>query len=493
MRGSSGPVSRREIISAAALLPLGACASHIRQPMPARARDWAMAIGAFEHADSARSGLFPTFTPFAGAAAVADVQKLGETPGLWNAAFDTTGRGFALHGVIGGVEGVTGPMLSAFDPATMAQRARVRLPMPDDSLSWIYPGGVAVHANGYVYAAYATRIAKLDPTTLEVRAVIDLPKPNGADGTAYNGFIVLSDGVILAKSHHRKAACPSQGYRALIECGVDGLPASAIVLLDPDDLSIRWGGVAPELIGGRVSSTVWRGREYVYLAGATDLHRMIYRNGVLTPDSAWGPVRYRRDAETPGTAAVAFGGYVAIQNNALPTRAPLRVSLISQDNSARIHEASPFADGGVQLSFMPSKPTVDVANNRIYTGDAHGGLAALDFDPARGLSRAWVQPYRTGSFLTLVGPPDARVLIISDIGAATYDDLGAPAHTTETCRWLDAATGETLASVGNLPRNFGLTLTPGPGQALFYATRAQGLYRLRPARPVWPGPSRSRT
>ncbi len=455
---------------------LAGCATANVQPRQAFT-DWSPAIGSFEHHDSARTSYFPEFEAFSGPRSEASVQRLSDVTGLWNAAFSSEERGFALHGVIGGVEAAGPPSVTMFSPGTMEPLKRVTLaePTADD---WVYPGGVAVHGSGYVFAVTGTRLVKIDSNSGDVVSNLDLPAPAGRNVTAYNGFVAARDGAIILKSHHRKLDCPSQGYRALIECGVDGLPSSTLVIVDPGSNQIRWQGAAPEFVGGRVSCVSWRGREYVYLAGADAVHRLVYSRGALRQDRAWGPANYRSSSATPGTAVVGFGEYVVVQDNAIPTRAPLSVSIISQADSETRWRLTPFDDGG-EFSFMPSKPTVDVARSRIYVGDAHAGIAAIDFDPVQGPRVAWRRPYRTGSFLTLCG--ERRVLVVSDIGRPRYDDYGAPIHTQETCRWLDAASGRDLAEIAGLPRNFGLTLTPGPGGAIYYATRTQGLYRLAPS------------
>lgn len=475
---SGAGMSRRAFVAGSGALMTVGC---VTMPTDGRSGAWAKSIGAFEHGDSGRSGLFDGFNPFASSSASqARVERLDGMPGLWNVAFTPRDLGFALHGVLGVADGSIGPTVSVIDALTMRELGRTSLPMPDGDRRWIYPGGVAVHANGFVYAAYATRIAKLDPVSGALLAVRDLPQPNGPDGTAYNGFIALPDGMLLLKSHHRKIACRSQGYRALVECGVDGLPPSALVLLDPSDLHVVWSGVAPELIGGRVSSVRFSGIDYVYLAGARDVHRMVYRDRRLLADPQWGPVPYRGTDGQPGTAVVPLGAHVVVLNNALPSRSPLSLTTISQRNSRKTYSVAPFADQGGAFSFMPSKPSVDAVNRRIYVGDAHGGLAALSIDADGGVRRDWVRAYRTGSFISILGPSQRRVLAVSDIGAPTYDDLGVPMHAAETCRWIDARSGESLADIPNLPRNFGLTLTPGPASAIYYATRAQGLFKLTP-------------
>jgi hypothetical protein len=481
--GAAPAFSRRAALASGAAL-LASCATTRRGLRDdARLSPWDISPGAFEHGDSARSSVFPTVDPFAAAGAeAAAVPAPFPMPGLWSVAFDRRGMGYALHGVIAGAPGADRARLSAFDPHTLAENWRIDLPMADGPF-WNYPGGIGVLANGALYAAYATRLARIAPDTGAVLAVADLPAPAGLAHTAYNGFIALPDGRLLAKSHHRKADCPHSGYRALIECGVEGLPPSALVVLDADDLSVLWRGDAPEFVGGRVSTISHAGRDYVYLAGATSVHRYGYSQGSLTLDASWGPVRYCDGDETPGTAVVGFGDYVVVQNNAIPARTPMRLTVISQRKAPDLIAFRPFDALFAGKSFMPSKPTADWARRRIYTSEAHGALAALDFDRRLGLRQAWAAPVKTGSFLTALGPSQRRVLVASDIGAAPYDAFGAPTHDMERAVWLDADCGALLSEIVGLPRNFGLTLTPFADGSIFYATRAAGLWRLRPARP----------
>lgn len=463
-------------------LALASCASNQRTiKTGAIASPWDPSVGSFEHGDSARTSVFSAVDPFAAAGAEpAAVAAPNPMPGLWSVAFDRRGIGYALHGVIAGTPGADRPRLSAFNPQTLDEIWRIDLPLADGAF-WNYPGGIGVLAGGALYAAYATRVARIAPETGRIIAIAELPAPAGAAHTAYNGFIALPDGRLLAKSHHRKSDCPHSGYRALIECGVDGLPPSALVVLDPDDLSILWRGDAPEFVGGRVSAVTIDGRDYVYLAGATSVHRFAYADAALTIDRSWGPVRYCDGKETPGTAVVGFGPYVVVQNNAIPSDSPMRLTLISQRNAADRVTLRPFDTLFQGRSFMPSKPTADWARRRIYASDAHGALTALDFDKVRGLKAAWTAPVKSGSFLTLLGPAARRILVASDIGAATYDKWGAPTHERERAVWVDAACGAVICDIQDLPRNFGLTLTPSADGSIYYATRVAGLWRLRPS------------
>lgn len=438
------------------------------------ARDYFRAAGSSEHADSGRTSLFDTSRISWQMPPAVDEVSNRDLTGLWAAVGDDAAR-YALWGVIASA-GLNRPTVSAIEPRTLVERWRTVLPPPAGGLAWNYPGAIAVHANGDVYAVYSTRIARIDAATGSVKSVGDLPAPNGADHTTYNGFVVLPDGMILAKSHHRKPDCPVQGYRAFIECGVDGLAPSALVLLD-QDLKTVWVGAAPELIGGRVTAIRHRARTYVYLAGADHIHRMIYEGTSLSIDPAWGPVRYREAGQTPGTAVVAFGDFVVVQNNAVPTATPLTVLAVSQDDSRIVHRLTPFVPPA-PISFMPSKVSTDWVNRRLYTASAYDGLSAFDFDPVSGFRLAWRAPQPTGSFITLVGSPQDRLVIATDMSGAEPDAYGAPLHRQEALVWRRAADGAEIARRRDLPRNFGLTLVPDDLGGLYYATASQGLFRL---------------
>ena len=70
---------------------------------------------------------------------------------------------------------------------------------------------MGVHANGYVYTITSYRAFKQDPSDGKIVASVDLPTPddNGQtpQDTVYNGFIVLSDGMLVTKQVTRQAGC----------------------------------------------------------------------------------------------------------------------------------------------------------------------------------------------------------------------------------------------------------------------------------------------
>ncbi|WP_230960856.1 hypothetical protein, partial [Erythrobacter donghaensis] len=63
---------------------------------------------------------------------------------------------------------------------------------------------------------------------------------------------------------------------------------------------------------------------------------------------------------------------------------------------------------------------------------------------------------------------------------ARFDGFGAPEHTREGLVWRNASDGSELYRVADLPRNFGLTLTPDRRGAVIFPTRTEGLFMFRP-------------
>ncbi len=47
-----------------------------------------------------------------------------------------------------------------------------------------------------------------------------------------------------------------------------------------------------EMIGGRVTTTQYHGKDYVYLPGRTNLYRYEWNGKNITLDKSWGPVPY---------------------------------------------------------------------------------------------------------------------------------------------------------------------------------------------------------
>ena len=262
---------------------------------------------------------------------------------------------------------------------------------------------------------------------------------------------------------------------------------SEIVAVDPHTLRVVAATLAPEFVGGRITSVRHRGRDYVYLVGRQHLYRYIYARGTLTLDPTWGPVPYLKTGQTAGTAAVVMNDWVVVQTNGEPITSqstqptPMSVVAINQNNSSEVFSIQPFANfpqGAGSHDF--STATVDPQANLIYTMDSGPGqLGALRLGPT-GLTRVWTVPQNTDEFLALIGPAGRRVLVATDSPGQS-----ANRPTSQYVVWRDAATGRELArSPALTPISSGSMVEPSYGGRMDYlAINGQVLeLAVRPAR-----------
>jgi len=231
---------------------------------------------------------------------------------------------------------------------------------------------------------------------------------------------------------------------------------------------------APELIGGRITVTRHDGRDFVYAPGLDSVHRFEWAGGKLSYDDAWGPVRYRTGRETPATAAAVLSDFVIVQSNALPTDVPSRLTAISQTDPERRFDIQAFADRA--RSMIPSMPSVDPDLGLVFATDGlAGGLAALRLDPQNGFEVAWRVDQGSISFSALIGPPDARILISSDIADGYRVD-----YTREAMVWRRASDGVELARSPVFMRMGGTVLAPDCAGVVYAASsRASQIHRLQ--------------
>lgn len=149
------------------------------------------------------------------------------------------------------------------DPLTLEPQVR----SPDLPGGPMWPGGVAVLADGSLLSVYGTWAHRLDPTTLEPVAARRLP---GA--RPYNSFVVLADGTVATKDFAK-----------------DGDEPSTLHLLDPVTLDDRAAPLdLPERSIARLSAT----DATVYAVGDTHVWRVDWDGRAATLDAHWAP-RYR--------------------------------------------------------------------------------------------------------------------------------------------------------------------------------------------------------
>jgi hypothetical protein len=406
-------------------------------------------------------------------------------PGLYNAVTREPGEVFALGGAFGPITADAGPYVVALDAETLAVRWKTRLPGARPG-HWNYPGALGVHRNGDLYAAYGPRLARLDARTGEVRGVVELPVNQPEADVATNGFAILSDGNLVAKSIHRKPGCTAADFDAFLRCDTDGVAASTVAVVDPERMAVLARAIAPEHIRFRVTVTHQDGADLVYLPGDTRLHRYRWAGGRLERDAGWA-VDYLLPGQTPGTAVAALGDWVVIQTNGMPARAPMSLVAISQRDAARMHRVTPFADRA-GASFIPSLPTIDPDHRRIHTFDGFVGEAAsVEFDPVAGLTVAWRVPQRSFAFSMLAGPPQARVWIGTDVtdrrariafAVLPFGALrmlaGRVAPSREALVWRDARSGAELGRLEGVAAVGGGAPVPGYGGVVLLPDLSDG-------------------
>src|SRR5439155_10616076 len=195
----------------------------------------------------------------------------------------------------------------------------------------------------------------------------------------------------------------------------------------------------------------FQGKDYVYLAGSSNMYRYVWNGSTLTQDPKWGPVPYLLPGQSAGVAPAVIGNWVVTFTNTNPTNKSMSVVAISQADSKKLVRINPIPLQSGQYSEIPSLGSVDLPNNRIYTVDSLAGkVVAINLNQATGnMSVAWGPVNEeTLSFLTLIGPADKRILIGTNMNATQQQilqALKAQGNTyTEQILWRDAASGKVL-------------------------------------------------
>jgi hypothetical protein len=410
---------------------------------------WFPSLMAFEHYDSARSHLFPEADfggSFEGSNRVTTRPSPRKYPTPYNIVYLGPGEVFVYGGGYGDVPGGTGAYVAKVDPVSLKPVWRNKLINTVKTNEWDYPGVLSALRDGYLYQIYGYRLAKLNAQDGTVVQKVELPTLAAQRDTSYNGLDALPDGTLIAKTVYREAGCENQGFSAFLDCdNPNNVPNSLVVAIDPRKLEVIGVVEAPEFIGGRLTTAHFEGKDYVYLAGTTTAFRYLYENGQFTLDDSWEPGQIYKKGQTSSTAMVVMNDWVILQTNATPAKRPLSVIAINQSDARRQFAAQPFADfpspKGYPKSISPSAVSVDATQNRIYALDAGPGrIGALELSD-EGLDTIWTEPQRTTEFLALIGPPDRRVVVGTEIPP------GQPlrGNTHDFVVWRDAATGRELA------------------------------------------------
>ncbi len=301
------------------------------------------------------------------------------------------------------------------DPASLETVAR----SPRLAGGPMWPGGMAVHRNGSLYAVYGRNAHKLDRSC---RLLGSFKLPIRAP---YNSFVILDNGFIVAKNLS------------------DSQPAR-LTALDPETLTPACADLdCPEPSVARLSAT----GNTVYVVGVRSIFRYHWstEQQALVFDSDWRFDYVGNTQQTYGWDVVLDGTHAWFMDNghhryrytmlgagvSRTANRLIRVSMLD----ARDHMAIDIS--GLPGGSVTNPPLVDVLRNIVVAYDsANGFLRAWRFDvTTRGLTAVWQRtPFGCASHMILY--PHSGQLAIND-----YRKLG------EEVVLLNIETGSELGRV----------------------------------------------
>ena len=260
----------------------------------------------------------------------------------------------------------TSARVERIDPETLAPIAR----SPRLAGGPMWPGGMAIHANGdlyVVYGRYAHRLDRQCRLKASLRLPINLP---------HNSFVILDNGMIVTKNLS------------------DSLPARLLVI-DPDSLSIIATIDCPEPSIARLSAV----GTTVYVVGVRSIFRYHWARDTLVRDDDWCHDYVGATAQSYGWDVVLALGQAWFMDNGRHryqtsmigrgvVQTPNRLIRVALDN-ADDHDA--IAISGLEGGSITNPPLIDSDRGIVIGFDsANRVMRAWNFDPAtRTLTERW--------------------------------------------------------------------------------------------------------
>jgi hypothetical protein len=334
------------------------------------------------------------------------------------------------------VQGNSGPGLGTtgwverIDPETLDALRR----SPDLPAGPFWPGGIAAHANGALYATYGRWCHRLDLDCAPL-ASRELPRDR-----PYNSFVILPDGHLVMKDFAGGA-----GVHAV----PPGVRGSELCVLEPERLEIVCRYELPEGSIARLSADVGQdGTPLVYVVGERHAMRLAWDAGhaTLTPDEAWMPDYVRFPGQTFGWDVVLEAGSAWFLDNGEGTNAfgpsfrgkgsspsPLHLVRIPLDSP---HPAPEYLEVcGKPGGIIANPPAVD-GSRRIAVGydSGNGVVTAWRFGAPGESERLWQREQEQAGHMIVF--PDTGELMSYDYS----HERG-----TDQCVVLDIETGEEKA------------------------------------------------
>lgn len=387
-----------------------------------------------------------------------------------------------------------GPYVAKADATTGKQVWRTYMDNPNVSDRWIGNANLNILENGNIAFSWSRYIVLIDGDTGEILKSNDLPtgeaKPQDVN---FKHLTIAPDGTLILKDQTRPLGCTLQGTMAIIACAQKGMKQqnSILVAVDPDTLEVLDSLPLPEPFPSPHIVTTHKRRTVIYAGGLTSIRRYVWHplRKKLEADESW-VVKPMRPGQTAATAASIIGDWVSVQLNGLFTnKAASSVVVAHQDDASKQSIIFPFGEQlpPGEVSFAPPKGTADPENSMIYSADmGMKKVAGIRLDQVTGkLETAFVVDNISNTFQPLLGPPEKRVLLLTNIklpaGLNVLQAVSTADKYTEQLTWRDAATGKILAESDFFePLTVNSLTPPGFGGRVYFPTAVgKGFYVLQ--------------
>jgi hypothetical protein len=432
------------------------------------------ALGAAEHTDSIRSGVFPCATwtgVYTVTGAYSTTNQVYAYPSedsypLTN-FMNFMGSNIAVLSGGGLASGccTSGIYVAGFDPSTGRQRWRTYLNNYAIGDVWNAFAAQSITDDGVLLVVSGVQAFRIDPNNGHILATAELPVIGSPpDANNWDGLMPAPDGLgtWIAKTQTRAVPCADEGNLAMSSCVPQ--PNTTVVAFNGKTLQVYDAIELPQPVIGRNAVVKYKGKIYQYTGGSTSIFRVEWnpQTKKLTLDNSWNPT-YTQPGQTGGTATVLLNDWVIQNTNSLPANTPQCIVAVSQADASKLTRICPFGD--IPKGFVsntPGSPGIDAENSMIVAQDVGiGGVYGIKLDQSTGeMSIAWSRPdWRSSDYFSFVGPKDQRVVISQNLlNIKSYPEI-LSAKYQETLLWASLATGKTIAessphnstALGSLP------------------------------------------
>lgn len=441
-----------------------------------------------EIADAQRSGIFPCATFTASSTAPNQVFAWRAQDDYEAASYLNNRKPGEIY-IVGGdsppLRGAmpSGPFVAKADATTGKQIWRTYLHNANTSDAWIGNTNLNILPNGKIVEAWSNHIVLLDGDTGLILKENTLPTgPTPAVDANFKHVTVAPDGTLIVKDQTRPTGCTEQGTIAIMICSEKGMRQgnSELLAVNPDTLEVIEAVALPQPSSVPHTITVFEGKIAIYIGANSGAFRYFWdpKAKKLSEDTSWIP-SVLEDGQTTPAAPSILGDWVIFQTDGiLSKRKASSIVAVNSKDPMKMTKIFPFGqlkDG--EESFCPPKPEVDPENSMIYSADmGRRKVAGIKIDEATGeLKTAFVLDDGTSGFQPLIGPPDKRVLLLSNfrsnIPSLPLLAMLATHNYKEQVTWREASSGRILAESDFFePMGLNNLLTPGFGGRVYYMT-----------------------